>query len=59
MVILLAPVVICLLAALLLFFGLPLATSFIVATITGGAAMWFLIRAYKRAKHRAENQWRR
>jgi uncharacterized membrane protein YesL len=58
MIILLLPVLICVLAALLIFFGVPTMTSLLAATVAGGVAMWFIARAYRRAKHRLDNHWR-
>ena len=58
MVILLFPVLMCVLAAPLIYFGLSLPLSLVISFVVSGAAMWFIVRAYKRAKHKLDNQWR-
>ena len=47
-----------LLGALLIFLGLAAITSFLIATVVGLVAAWWIARAYKRAKRRLDNDWR-
>jgi uncharacterized membrane protein YdjX (TVP38/TMEM64 family) len=58
MVLLLFPILICVLAAVLLFLGVALVTSMVIAIILGAAASWLLVRAYRSAKKRSEEDWR-
>ena len=58
MVILLFPVLMCVLAAPLIYFGVSLPLSLVIAFVVGGTAMWFIMRAYRKAKHKLDNQWR-
>jgi membrane protein implicated in regulation of membrane protease activity len=58
MVILLFPVLMCVLAAPLIFFGVSWPLSLFISFVVSGAAMWFILRAYKKAKHKLDNQWR-
>jgi len=58
MVILLFPVLACVLAVPLIYFGLSIPLSLVISFVVSGAATWFVVRAYKKAKHRLDNQWR-
>jgi membrane protein implicated in regulation of membrane protease activity len=58
MVLLLFPLLICALAAVLLFLGVALVTSLIIATVTSTVATWLLVRGYRSAKKRSQEEWR-
>ena len=58
MVILLFPVLMCVLAVPLILFGVAWVLSLAISFVVGGIAMWFILRAYKKARHRLDNQWR-
>lgn len=53
MVLLLFPLLICAVAAVLLFLGLALVTSIVIAIVLSTAATWLLVRAYRSAKNRS------
>jgi uncharacterized oligopeptide transporter (OPT) family protein len=58
MVILLFPILMVVLAAPLLFFGVSIPVSLAISFVVGGTIMWFVVRAYEKAKHKLDNQWR-
>ncbi len=58
MVLLLFPLLICALAAVLLFLGVALVTSMVIAIVLSAAATWLLVRAYRSAKKRSQEDGR-
>ena len=58
MVILLFPILIVVLAAPLIYLGVSIPLSLVISFVVGAIIMWFIVRAYKRAKHKLDNQWR-
>jgi membrane protein implicated in regulation of membrane protease activity len=58
MVLLLFPLLICAVAAVLLFLGVALVTSMVIAIVLSAAATWLLVRGYRSAKKRSEEEWR-